>query len=267
MSSVFRSRISSEMVAANQIAFHCRKTLGSKLVKHNYPAVLRLAFNDAMTYNPETSKGGTVMGLKFRASKLKKYNKPYIGVLEALLYNKNLEADYRFDTMSESDYLQAHAITAIKDADGPNLCEYIRVGRKDVATEEELEGMSEVPQPEDGITKFRDAFSSKGFNEKETVALAFIYSFGTFRPRHQMSYTNRSVFNNDYFKYLIDDSQDKKFALDNILLDDSALKEFVELFADKNKEFFDAFCDAYIKLQTLGNDDQNLRLEFPEYQY
>lgn len=241
-------------------------SLGSGFA-YNYPALLKLAFNDAMTYNPETGKGGTVMGIRFRGQKTKHWNKPHLSVLEELLWLKEKHADARFDQMSTSDYLQAHAIVGLKDAGGPDLTEYHKIGRRDAESEEDLEGALDVPQPEDGATKFRDAFLEKGFTEREMTAIAWIYIYGTYRSEYEKQYTSSPIFVNDYFKYLVDDSSEKGFALDKILLGENDTKEFVTLFAEENKEFHEAFTDAYLKLYTLGNDDQNLTLEMPEINY
>ena len=45
------------------------------------------------------------------------------------------------------------------------------------------------------------------------------------------------------------------------------MKEYLELFTKDKKEFFNASTDAYLKLYILGNDDINLYLEVPEYEY
>lgn len=265
--SVFRTTVSKEGVAMNTIGRHCRKNIKTPVVNYNYPAIVNLAFNDAMTYNPETKKGGAVMTHKFSSQKLKKYNLPFLNVLEELIYHKQHEADYRFDVLSLSDYLQAHSIVAIKDAQGPDLTEYHRIGRQDIESEEDLEGIAEVPQPEDGVVKFKDAFLSKGFVEKDIVALSAIYMYGVYRSHYEKTYTEMPVFKNEYFKYLNDNQSSNKHALDKILLGDAALKEYVELFAKDRKEFFEAFTDAYLRLYTLGNDDKQLHLTLPDYDY
>jgi len=35
-----------------------------------------------------------------------------------------------------------------------------------------------VPCPKEGIVKFKDGFLQRGFDDKETVALSFLYSYG-----------------------------------------------------------------------------------------
>lgn len=265
--SVFRAHISKEGIAMDAIGLHCRKNMKSRVINHNYPSIVKLAFNDAMTYNPETRKGGSIMTLLSRDVKLKKYNKPHLHILEDLLWLKAHQADVRFDRFSNSDYLQAHAIVAIKDASGPDLTEYHKIGREDAQSEEDIDGILDVPQPEDGATQFRDGFEARGFNEKELVALSSIYMYGVYRTHYEKTYTDRHNFGNEYFKYLTENEKPNKFALDQILLSDEKLKEYVELFAKDKKEFFNAFTDAYLKLYTLGNDDRHLFLDVPEYKY
>lgn len=265
--SVFRAHKSIEQFAIEAVGLHVRKLFKHRTINYNYPALLKLAFNDAMTYNPETGKGGTVMGLKFRNHKIKSYNKPHLNVLENLLWAKYHDADYRFDTISDSDYLQAFAIIALKEATGPDLTEYLRFGREDATDESQLEGALDVPQPEDGATKFRDAFQAKGFDEREMVALWSIYMYGVYRTAYEKSYTDYYLLNNDYFKYLKNENQDNNYALDKIIKSDKALNEFAEQFATDKKEFHNAFTDAYLKLYTLGNDTKPLYLELPSFEY
>lgn len=265
--SVFRATISTEGHAMNSIGKHARKNFKKSVIAFNYPAFVKLAFNDAMTYNPETGKGGTVMTHRFRKYKTKKYNVPHLGVLENLLWLKDCKADYTFDGFSYSDYLQAHAIVALKDSQGPDLTEFHRIGREDAQREEDLEGISEVPQPEDGETAFRDAFVSKGFTDKDLVALSAIYMFGEYKNYYEKTYTSLPVFSNEYFKYLKESGNTEEYQLNKILLNDQALKEYVDLFAEDKKEFYEAFTDAYLKLYTLGNDDKELFLEMPEFEY
>lgn len=265
--SFFRPTITSQGIAINILSKHCRKILDSRVISNNHPAVVKLAFNDAMTYNPETGKGGTVMGLRFRSQAIKKYNKKHLNVLNAILNAKNTEADYNLDHLSYSDYLQVNAIVSVKVANGPDMTEFHRIGRQDAVSEDELEGCSEVPQPEDGVSKFRDAFEAKGFDLKDMTALSFVYAFGVYWPRIHKLHSNHAQFTNDYYKYLVDQSQPKVFSLDNILLDDPTTKEYVDLFAEKPKEFKDAFSHAWTKLCTLGNDDKQLNLEIHPIEY
>lgn len=254
--------------AMNAIGLHVRKNFKHRTLKYNYPSLVKLAFNDAMTYNPETGKGGTVMGIRFREQKLKKHNKEHLGVLENLIYMKDHMTDIKFDKFSYSDYLQAHAIVAIKEALGPDLTEYHKIGRVDAQSPEELKGASEVPNPEDGASKFRDLFYEKNFQDKDIVALSFIYMFGVFRTHYERTYTEFSIFENEYYKHIVNGENSSNPALDKILVGDDALKEYVQLFAEDKKEWFDAFSDAYLKLFTLGNDDKPLFLEIPDkYEY
>ena len=258
--SVFRTSFTKENYAMKVIGRSARKFIKTRTVDYNYPALVKLAFNDAMTYNPETGKGGTVFGLGFREHKIKHYNKPHLGVLENLLYNKEYNADVRLDVLSKSDFLQAHAVIAITDAGGPNLCQYHLIGREDATSEQDLEGAWEVPQPEDGVLKFRDGFHSKSFDARKLVALSSIYTFGDFQRRF-------ADFSNDYFKNLLNPEIESNSALDKILLEEPELKEYVELFAKDKKEFFDAFTDAWLKMYTLGNDDKELTLRVPKIEH
>mmetsp|Transcript_27300 Transcript_27300/g.24181 ORF Transcript_27300/g.24181 Transcript_27300/m.24181 type:complete len:261 (+) Transcript_27300:26-808(+) len=259
--SIFTTAATKEHLAIKVIGTVARKFIKTPNVAYNYPALIRLAFNDAMTYNPENGKGGTVFGLSFRDQKLKSYNKPYLNIVENLIWDKENNSDARMDVLSKSDYLQANAIIAIRDTCGPNLCEEHKIGREDATSQEELEGVSEVPQPEDGVTSFRDAFHSKSFDARKLVALASVYNYGEF------SYSTHHKFDNSYFKHLVDPNSVKINALDKILTEDPELYEFVELFATENPEFHEAFSDAWLKLYTLGNDDKKLTLEVPDIDY
>ena len=259
-----REIYSKQDLAINAVGKHIRKMFRQRVIDYNYPAIVKLAYNDAITYNPETGKGGTVMGLNFRKQKRNKFNLPYVGIIENMLYLKKFEADARFDPLSNSDYLQSWSIVAIKETGGPDLTEHHKIGRVDATSEEDLEGADAIPDPDKGASAFRDLFYKKGFSDKDLVALSYVYMFGVFKTAYQRSYTNHSVFSNAYYQFLANSNKSHNHSLDKILLGDAALKEYVELFAENKKEFHNAFTDAYLKLHTLGNDDKPFYLEIDQ---
>lgn len=261
MSSTIREIFTKQDIAINFIGKQIRPKFKNPVLNYNYPAIVKLAFNDAMTYNSDTGAGGTVFGYKFNSVKGKQYNKKHYNVIENLIYIKQQEMDPTLDVMSYSDYLQSFAIIAIRDALGPNLTSHHLIGRRDVEDEAELEDANEVPQPEDGATQFKDAFYIKGFDERELAALSFVYVYGDFMTRYQKTYTVYHNFEIEYYKYLASEPQPNMYPIDKILVGDSAIKEYVDLFASSKKEFHEAFEDAWVKLHTLGNDDKDLYLE------
>lgn len=263
--SLFREVLTKQDHAVNFIGKALRPYLKKKTIKSNFSGVIKLAFNDAMTYNPKTGKGGTIFGYKFADIKNKKYNKQHFGLVEEIVYTKDHLSVPELDQMSHSDYLQSFALICMKDAWGPELTDHHLFGRKDAETEADLAGIADVPQPEDGLTLFKDAFLSKGFTERETVALSFMYVYGVFKTDYEKTYTSFDNFENYYFQYLLSEKDPKKHALDKILLGDSSFKENVEKFALSKKEFIEAFSEAWLKLHTLGNDDKPLYLEIKKY--
>lgn len=243
------------------IGLQMRKTFKNKVIHYNYPAIVKLAFYDAITYNPETGKGGAKFGLRFNKNKFNKFTKPYANIIEELLWIKKNKADPRFDALSHSDYLQNFSIIGIKDAGGPNMAEFNLFGREDANTEADLEGADEIPDPEKGAAHFIDLFTKKGFSEKDIVALSYIYAFGNSRSYYEKTYTNFHVFDNQYFTNIGDCS------LSKILKGEARLKEYVDLFAKEKKEFYEAFTEAYLKLYTLGSDESKLYFEISKYDY
>mmetsp|Transcript_11811 Transcript_11811/g.13396 ORF Transcript_11811/g.13396 Transcript_11811/m.13396 type:complete len:142 (-) Transcript_11811:22-447(-) len=135
------------------------------------------------------------------------------------------------------------------------------IGRVDAASEADIEGADEIPDPDKGATHFRDLFHKKGFDEKDIVALSYLYAYGNYRSHYEKTYTRFHVFDNGVYANL------GGCSLSKILLGDATLKQHVDLFAQDKMAFFDAFSDAYLKLHTLGNDGKQLYLELPDYDY
>ena len=256
-----RQTVFKQDLAMDAIGTHMRKNMKNKIINYNYPAMVKLAFYDAITFNPETRKGGAVFGLRFNKHKFNKFTKPYANIIEELIWIKNHKADPRFDRLSNSDYLQNFSIISIKDAGGPNLAELNLFGREDAKSESDLDGADEIPDPDKGAAHYIDLFRKKGFNEKDIVALSYIYAFGNCKTYYEKSYTNYHVFDNQFYKNIGDCS------LSKILKGDGRLKEYVDLFAKEKKEFYEAFTDAYLKLYTLGNDSEKLFFEIDKYDY
>lgn len=253
--------MSKQDLAMDVIGVHMRKNFRNRIIHYNYPAIVKLAYYDAITYNPDTGKGGATFGLRFNKYKYNKFTKPHANIIEELIYIKQRKADPRFDSLSYSDYLQNFSIIGIKDAGGPNLAEFNLFGRADAKTEADLEGADEIPDPDKGATHFIDLFKKKGFSERDIVALSYIYAFGNVRTYYEKTYTNFHVFDNQFYKNIGDCS------LSKILKGDAKLKEYVDLFAKEKKEFYEAFTEAYLKLYTLGNGDSKLYFELSKYDY
>ena len=89
---------------------------------------VRLVYNDALTYDPNTGKGGVRANWKMRSfgnSPLNKSMYGYMNYLEHLKANESAT----FDKCSLADYSVAAAFTAITMADGPRMLDGFAWGR------------------------------------------------------------------------------------------------------------------------------------------
>jgi len=168
---------------------------------------------------------------------------------------------------------------AIEALGGPKIA--WRPGRRDVesAKHAPLTG-GRLPDADKGADHLRAIFGRMGFNDQEIVALSGAHALGrahTDRSGYEGPWTNSpTVFSNDFFVQLIEtkwtprqwkgplqytDPSGKLMMLptDMVLVQDPAMKKYVEAYAKDEELFFKDFAAAFKKLQELG-------VKFPEKQ-
>lgn len=160
---------------------------------------LRIVYNDALTFDPATKKGGLKANFRFRSVARAPQNKSLQLLTQELIYMKDNE-DIVLDKLSISDYFAQAAFFVVKEAEGPNILDEITYGRQDVKSEAEAGDVSKIPVI--GST-YVSNLKAKGFDESEIVALASIEAFGCIWDPKKRDTSNFPKLDNYYYKQLL----------------------------------------------------------------
>ena len=213
---------------------------------------LRIVYNDALTYDPSSKKGGLKANFRFRNIARASQNKDLQLLTQELIYMKDNE-DIVLDKLSYSDYFASAAFFVVREAEGPNILEDISYGRKDAKSENEAGDVSKIPAVG---SNYVSNLKAKGFEDSEIVALASIEAFGNVWDPKKRDTSKYPKLDNYFYKQLLTGGSD--VILQRELTGDAGLKTLVEKFAQDQKAFHDAFGQAFIKLTNLGHDSQEL---------
>jgi len=245
------------------------------------PVFVRLAWHSSGTYDVKTKKGGSE-GALMRFLPEKDW-----GANAGLAFARSrLESVKReFPDISFADLWSLAGSVAIEEMGGPIV--NWRAGRKDVAEDVKIfelpgnllpdaDGRDKKEHPADHL---RDIFYRMGFNDREIVALSGAHALGRCHPDRSGywgPWTNSPVtFSNDYYRLLLEEKwvpkkthegkpwngplqyEDKTGGLmmlptDLALVQDSKMRPIVEEYAKNEKQFFEDFSKAWIKLIELG---------------
>lgn len=103
---------------------------------------VRIVYNDALTFDPQTKKGGLRANFQFSKNARATQNKNLQLLQQEIIYKKKFEEDIVLDKFSLADYFATAAFFVIRDAEGPNILNDITYGRKDVQSESEVGDVS-----------------------------------------------------------------------------------------------------------------------------
>ena len=112
---------------------------------------MRLAYNDALTYDAATGTGGVKASWKFREFAKAPQNKAMQGLVVELDHLKASEESV-FDKLSHADFAVAAAYTTITWAGGPVMLDEFYYGRKDAASVAECGKLESVPIASNYVT-------------------------------------------------------------------------------------------------------------------
>ena len=213
---------------------------------------LRIVYNDALTYDPATKKGGLKANFRFRSVARAPQNTDLQLLTQELIYMKDQE-DIVLDKLSLSDYFTSAAFFVVREAEGPNILDDITYGRQDAKSEAEAGDASKIPSVG---PNYVSNLKAKGFNESEIVALASIEAFGNIYDPKKRDTSKFPKLDNYFYKQLL--TGDSQVILQRELTGDAGLKTLVEKFAQDQKAFHEAFGQAFIKLTNLGQDEESL---------
>ncbi|KAI0013486.1 mitochondrial putative cytochrome c peroxidase [Xylariaceae sp. FL0662B] len=230
------------------------------------PVLLRLAWHASGTYDKETKTGGS-NGATMRFAPESDHG-ANAGLKHARDFLEPVKA--KFPWITYSDLWILGGVCAVQEMLGP-IIPY-RPGRQD-GDAAACTPDGRLPDGAKGSGHLRDIFYRMGFNDQEIVALSGAHALGrchadrsgfdgpwTFSP---------TVLTNDYYRLLLEEKwsfrkwdgpkqyEDSNKSLmmlpsDYALIQDKALKPWVEKYAKDNDAFFKDFSNALLKLFELG---------------
>eukprot|EP00899_Mesostigma_viride_P008051 jgi/Mesvir1/17247/Mv07658-RA.1 len=213
--------------------------------------MLRLAWHDAGTYDQRTRTGGANGSIR---------NDPECGhsANNGLKIAMDLLAPVKakYPVISYADFFQLAGIVAVEVTGGPEV-EFVP-GRKDsnVCTPD-----GRLPDANKSTNHLRDVFITQmGLTERDIVALSGGHALGRAhkeRSGFEGAWTPQPlIFDNVYFKLLLSGGQEGLLQLntDKALVEDPALRPYVELYAKDQEAFFRDYATSHKKLSLLGCD-------------
>ena len=230
-----------------------RAALEANIVKTKAPAVLRLVFHDAGTYDEATKTGGMNASVRFELGRpesfgLKRGLGPVTAAWESL-------RDGPASGLSLADVIAAAGAYAVELTGGPKID--VRLGRVD-ATSADPEGRMPTENASGEETRARVA--AMGYSVGETVALAGAHTIGG------KGFGEPYAFDNEYYKTLLKrpwaDPNASKDDLEmashigltsdkNLAVDEPCL-EWIRKYADDQNAFFADFSAVYVKMTERG---------------
>ena len=216
---------------------------------HHY---LRIVYNDALTYDPATKKGG--LRANFQHSRVARapQNRDYQLLMHELAYLKEDQVDITLDKVSVSDYIAFASMLVIKEAEGPDMTLDWKYGRKDVKNASQAGDVNQIPTG----SNFKENLRGKGFENEEIVALASIQTFGLIQDPKKSDISKFPKLDNFVFKHALTKGTNSQ-EMDAVARDNE-LNEIVKKFAEDNKAYHQSFKAAFVKMINLGHDEADL---------
>ena len=243
-----------------EIRKNLRQVLESKIQKTKCPAVLRVVFHDAGTFNKASNDGGMNGSVLYELGRpesfgLKRGLKPIKEVYEEM---KARGFGDENDGVSLADCIACAGSYAVELTGGPKFLESVPLGRKDASSAD-----PEHRMPIETLRgkEMREHFQSLyGLSSQEMIALSGAHTIG------QKGFGDPYTFDNEYFVTLKKDpwnlpnltkdelEMNEHIGLlsDRYLAEDEENRKWIYKYAEDAGAFNKDFVDAYIKLTTLG---------------
>ncbi|GBG24070.1 Cytochrome c peroxidase, mitochondrial [Hondaea fermentalgiana] len=244
------------------------------------PTLVRLGWHSSGTYDKNSNDGGSDgSGMRFAPESKWGAN---AGLHKARAVMEKIKSKHPEITYSDLWILAATA--AIEEMGGPHIP--FRAGRTDKTENKctplpdgrlpDADGRDHKDAPADHL---RDIFYRMGFNDQEIVALAGAHALGrchTENSGYWGPWTNApTTFSNEYFRLLLEEKWTPKkkhegkawtgpfqyedpsgklmmLPTDIALIQDKAMRPFVEKYAKDEEAFFQDFAKAWVKLTENG---------------
>ncbi len=182
------------------MAFHMRSRMTDNAKRFPFPHYLQIFYNDALTYNPVTKKGGLIANFAVSSAIRRDPRNRHLQLLQSeLIYHKKFEEGVTFDKLSLSDYVSVAAFLAVKESEGPNVLGEIVYGRKDAKDVSECGSIEDIPNE----SNYRSNLLAKGFTDDEIVALASVESFGIVKDPKEKDISIYPKLSNFFYKEVL----------------------------------------------------------------
>lgn len=229
--------------------------------------------HSAGTYDAETDTGGSNgAGMRYEAEGGDPAN---AGLHHARLFLEPVKRQHAWITYA--DLWTLAGVTAIEAMGGPEIPWY--PGRTDYVDDSKLPPRGRLPDAAQGADHVRAIFYRMGFNDREIVALSGAHNLGrchTANSGFEGKWVNNPTrFSNQYFRLLVSEEWKEKtlpdsgivqFAAvdpiteeelmmlptDMALVRDPEFLQWVKLYAEDKKVFFEDFKNVFFKLMELG---------------
>ncbi|XP_020216629.1 L-ascorbate peroxidase 3-like [Cajanus cajan] len=210
--------------------------------------MLRLAWQDACTYDPESKiKGGPNGSIKSDQELGRQENG---GLSKAVKLCEEVKA--KLKKVSYADLYQLAGVVAVEVTGGPTI--HFLPGRED-SLEPPQEGRHPHPE-EKSASHLRDIFTTRmGLTDQDIVALFGSHTLGKDDHFGKGKWIgNLKKFDNSYFVELLkkDASLLKVFPADIALVEDKKFRNYVEMYAKDEDVFFKDYAAAHKKFCELG---------------
>ncbi|KAK9838498.1 hypothetical protein WJX81_003468 [Elliptochloris bilobata] len=206
-------------------------------------AFIRLAFNDALTYDKLTNTGGPNGSIRTRKELERPGNAGLSGVVELI---KGLQAKY--PALSHADLIQLAAVAAVAAAGGPEV--HIALGRADSWSYPPPGRLPDPRASEDPVAHLRALASRLGLALKQLIALAGVHPLcGRWWPGDELPANPQGSparFSNAYFRDVLEGKTDPW------LLKDAETSHLVAEFAADEGVFAKEYVLAHEALSCLG---------------
>ncbi|PSK35984.1 hypothetical protein B9Z65_5799 [Elsinoe australis] len=245
------------------------------------PVLVRLAWHSAGTYDATTDTGGSNgAGMRYESEGGDPAN---AGLQHARVFLEPIKSTHPWITYS--DLWVLGGIVAIREMGGPDIPFY--PGRTDYVDDSKLPPRGRLPDGARGADHIRHVFYRMGFNDQEIVALSGAHNLGRChadRSGFEGAWVqNPTRFSNSYFRLMlslqwkektlgngvrqfvhVDEDLGEELMMlptDLALVNDTAFRPWVELYAKDKERFFEDFRNVFLKLVELGIErDDNGRI-------
>jgi hypothetical protein len=222
-----------------------RQELERRMARADAPVFLRLAFHDAISYDPREGTGGANGSVSFPEELAREDNR---GLDRAVALLSGWREE--LGPMSRADLIALAGAAAVRKCGGPDID--VPLGRADAAAADPI---AWLPDEHADVAAQKRAFAARGFSTREFVALMGGHTLG--RARGVPFTEDLFTFSNSYFRRLLAPAAADGLGLldaDRALLDDAETRALAAVYAADESAFFRDFAAAYVKLTLLGAD-------------